>query len=59
MSTTLRTCFQQPLRPEGSPGIIWRRFRRHKLAMFSLGVMIVIFTASLFARQIPRSSRTI
>lgn len=39
--------------PEESPWkIVWRRFRRHKLAMFSLGVMILIFTISLFARQI-------
>lgn len=39
--------------PEESPWkVIWRRFRRHKLAMFSLGVMIVIFLVSLFARQI-------
>lgn len=39
--------------PEESPWkIIFRRFRRHKLAMISLGVMAVIFLTSLFARQI-------
>jgi peptide/nickel transport system permease protein len=39
--------------PEESPWkIVWRRFRRHKLAMFSLGVIIVIFAISLFAKQI-------
>lgn len=39
--------------PEESPWkVVWRRFRRHKLAMISLGVMVLIFLASLFARQI-------
>ncbi len=32
--------------------IVFRRFRRHKLAMISLGVMIAIFLVTLLARQI-------
>ncbi|MDD5467226.1 MAG: ABC transporter permease [Anaerolineales bacterium] len=39
--------------PEESPWkIVFRRFRRHKLAMISLAVMALIFSASLFAKQI-------
>lgn len=39
--------------PEESPAkIIFRRFRRHKLAMVSAGVIIVIFMISIFARTI-------
>jgi peptide/nickel transport system permease protein len=39
--------------PEEKPiVIIFRRFRRHKLAMASAGVMIAIFLISLFAKQI-------
>jgi peptide/nickel transport system permease protein len=39
--------------PEEKPiVVIFRRFRRHKLAMASMGVMIVIFLISLFAKQI-------
>jgi len=39
--------------PEEKPiVVIFRRFRRHKLAMASAGVMIVIFLISLFAKQI-------
>jgi peptide/nickel transport system permease protein len=32
--------------------LVFRRFRKHKLAMISLGVMIVLFLITLFARQI-------
>ncbi len=32
--------------------IVFRRFRKHKLAMVSLGVMILLFLINLFARQI-------
>lgn len=32
--------------------IVFRRFRRHKLAMISLGVMLLLFTITLLARQI-------
>lgn len=39
--------------PEESPAkIIFRRFRRHKLAMISGTVMLLIFLVSIFARQI-------
>ena len=39
--------------PEEKPiVVIFRRFRRHKLAMASAGVMIAIFLISLFAKQI-------
>ena len=39
--------------PEEKPVVvIFRRFRRHKLAMISAGVMIVIFIISIFAKQI-------
>ena len=39
--------------PEEKPiMVIFRRFRRHKLAMASMGVIIVIFLISVFARQI-------
>lgn len=32
--------------------LVFRRFRKHKLAMISLGVMVVLFLITLFARQI-------
>lgn len=32
--------------------LVFRRFRKHKLAMISLGVMIVLFLITLFARQL-------
>ncbi len=39
--------------PEESPfQIVFKRFRRHKLAMVSAGVMIAIFLISIFAKQI-------
>ncbi len=39
--------------PEESPfQIVLRRFRRHRLAMISAGVMITIFLISIFAKQI-------
>lgn len=39
--------------PEEKPWlVVFRRFRRHKLAMASAGVIIVIFLISVFARQI-------
>lgn len=39
--------------PEEKPWqVIFRRFRKHRLAMISSGVMLVIFTISIFARQI-------
>ncbi len=39
--------------PEEKPiVVIFRRFRRHKLAMASAGVMLVIFLISFFAKQI-------
>jgi peptide/nickel transport system permease protein len=39
--------------PEEKPWqVVFRRFRRHKLAMVSAGVMIVILLVSFFARQI-------
>jgi len=39
--------------PEEKPWqIIFRRFRKHKLAMISTGVMLAIFLISFFARQI-------
>jgi peptide/nickel transport system permease protein len=39
--------------PEESPWkIVFRRFRRHKLAMISAAVIIIIFTISLFAKVI-------
>jgi len=39
--------------PEEKPWlVIFRRFRRHKLAMVSAGVIIVIFLISVFARQV-------
>jgi peptide/nickel transport system permease protein len=39
--------------PEEKPWqVIFRRFRKHKLAMISLGIISVIFLTSFFARQI-------
>jgi peptide/nickel transport system permease protein len=39
--------------PEEKPWqVIFRRFRRHKLAMISTAVMLLIFMISIFARQI-------
>ncbi len=32
--------------------VVWRRFRKHKMAMLSLGLIAFIFTISLFAAQI-------
>jgi len=32
--------------------LVFRRFRKHKLAMISLGVMVILFLITLFARQI-------
>lgn len=32
--------------------LVFRRFRKHKLAMISLGVMIILFLITLFAHQI-------
>lgn len=38
---------------EESPlAVVWRRFRKHKMAMFSLGLITLIFTITLFAAQI-------
>ena len=36
-------------RTEGQWAIVFRRFRRHKMAMVSLAVLIIIFTASILA----------
>mgnify|MGYP005841174857 CR=1 FL=1 len=45
--------------PEEKPiTIIFRRFRRHKLAMASAAVMALIFLVSIFARQISPFSPT-
>lgn len=45
--------------PEEKPiMIIFRRFRRHKLAMASAAVMAVIFLVSIFAKQISPFSPT-
>lgn len=39
--------------PEEKPWqVVWRRYRKHKLAMVSLAVMVIIFLVSIFARQI-------
>lgn len=32
--------------------LVWRRFRKHKMAMISLGLIIIIFLISFFADQI-------
>ncbi|MEW6502831.1 MAG: ABC transporter permease [Chloroflexota bacterium] len=32
--------------------LVFRRFRKHKLAMISLGIMVLLFLITLFARQI-------
>ncbi|NWF80106.1 MAG: ABC transporter permease [Chloroflexi bacterium] len=38
-----------PRRSEGQWVVVFRRFRRHRLAMLSLGILIVIFSASILA----------
>ncbi len=55
MATKAATVSSESMRTvkEETPfAIVMRRFRKHRLAMISLGVMIFIFLVSLFAQQI-------
>ncbi|MEJ5315042.1 MAG: ABC transporter permease [Anaerolinea sp.] len=55
MATKAATVSSESMRTvkEETPfAIVMRRFRKHRLAMVSLGVMIFIFLVSLFAQQI-------
>ncbi len=55
MATKAATVSSESMRTvkEETPfAIVMRRFRKHRLAMISLGVMIFIFLISLFAQQI-------
>ncbi len=42
----------QTIKEESPLSIVFKRFRRHKLAVISLGVILVIFLVSVFAQQL-------
>jgi peptide/nickel transport system permease protein len=47
----------QPTRPENQWHIVFRRFRRHRMAMVSLAVLVIIFAASILAPYITPFDR--
>ncbi len=42
----------RPVKEETPLSIILRRFRKHRMAMISLGVILVVFIISMFAKQL-------
>ena len=51
-AANLNAVTPRPVKEETPFSIIMRRFRKHRMAMISLGVISVIFLISLFAKQI-------
>ena len=48
-AVTLPAVGERRTRPESIAGQIWRRFRRHRLAMIGLAIIAALFLASVFA----------
>ena len=46
----------RPAPPESPARLVFRRFHRHKLAMASVVVIVVLFSLSLLARQVTSFS---
>ncbi|AEB12362.1 ABC transporter permease [Marinithermus hydrothermalis] len=42
----------KPVRGESTWALAWRRFRKHRMAMFSLGVIFLLVLSAVFAPQI-------
>ena len=51
-AANLNAVTPRPVKEETPLSIVMRRFRKHRMAMISLGVISVIFLISLFAKQI-------
>ena len=51
-AANLNAVTPRPVKEETPLSIVMRRFRKHRMAMISLGVIAVIFLISLFAKQI-------
>lgn len=51
-AANLNAVTPRPVKEETPFSIVMRRFRKHRMAMISMGVILVIFLISLFAKQL-------